>query len=719
MTATDTTSTPWPALAWRADALRDLDARSRLEIERAGDLIERAAGERVFAEGDAADTLFVVLSGEVEVRAVRRGDASATLVRRVKAGEIVGEDAVARVASVRTSEAVCISRARLARIPAHVLLRSLTRGGASLDDDPRFRLLRRAALTATMQSMAFARDLSARDVGVLVDAATARTVPRGQSVFAAGDRAREAYFVADGAVQLEVHEGERVRVMAYVGRGDFFGDEEALARVSRSSHAVAAGPTWLLVIPLDAFESVVVRNRQALDAARRVRVATLHFDDDAAATRLGLGDVYRLDIARSLLVIDQDQCVRCGHCATSCADAHGDGVARIVRRGDKVSLTILGDKKSLSLPSSCQHCVQPACMRECPTGAIGRDEKGDVFIREALCTGCGACVKACPWDNVDLAPRGDRMVAVKCDLCATSAKGPACVAACPVEALSRIEPREVVDELRTPDPKRRSDSTQSNASRPAFWAVSSKVLGVLAGALAMFVVLGQTSKTTSGVVLATLTLVLVGYGAIKRTRFVSRLAIHTSMHLALGAIAVGATLAHVSLRVAHGLTGALCVNMFGALATGLFGALVYAVLPRALSRLESKATLPEDLPDLAISAERDLLRELSGKSEGQKALFAKVLDPYRRARAGWVWLAASGRSLKQERVRVGRVVDGIFGKRSTSVDGLIRSVVELRAIDARKWLDRALRGWLPVHIAFVVVATMLAVVHVFVELRYR
>lgn len=717
MSATPLVAKPWPALAWQADALSDLDARSRSEIEASGDIIERAAGERVFAEGDAADTLFVVLSGEVEVRAVRRGDALATLVRRASAGELVGEDAVARVASVRTTEAVCVTRARLARVGAHVLLRSLARAGTSLDDDPRFRVLRRAALTAAMQSMAFARDLPEQDLGVLVDAATARTVARGQHVFRAGDRARdrarEAYFVADGAVQLEVRERDRdrVRVIAYVGRGDFFGDEEALARVSRSSDAVAAGPTWLLVVPLDTFESVALRNRAALDAARRVRVATVRVADDPNATRHGLGDIYRLDVARSLLVIDQEQCVRCGHCATSCASAHGDGVARIVRRGDKVSLTILGEKKSLSLPSSCQHCVQPACMRECPTGAIGRDENGDVFIREALCTGCGACVKACPWDNVELAPRGDRLVAVKCDLCASSKDGPACVAACPVGALDRIEPREVVEELRP--------NAQPASPRPSSWARSSKYAAMTMGALAVLVALRHASKATSGSALALVTLALAAYFPLKRLRWAKRLAPHTLAHVALGALAIGAMMAHVTMRLGSGVTGALSIDMLGALATGVFGAVVYAVLPPVLSRLEPKATLPEDLPELRLDAERELVRELSGKSEGTKAIFSKVLDPYRRARWGWIALAASGRSLKQERDRVRAIVTRILPDRSTGADALVRSCVELRAMGARKWLERALVAWLPLHVALVVVALALAAVHVFVELRYR
>ncbi len=56
----------------------------------------------------------------------------------------------------------------------------------------------------------------------------------------------------------------------------------------------------------------------------------------AQTTAHALRDLYRMRVARSLLVIDQDSCIRCGHCAWSCADAHDDGVSRLARRGDKI-----------------------------------------------------------------------------------------------------------------------------------------------------------------------------------------------------------------------------------------------------------------------------------------------------------------------------------------------------------------------------------------------
>ena len=65
--------------------------------------------------------------------------------------------------------------------------------------------------------------------------------------------------------------------------------------------------------------------------------------------------------------------------------------------------------RPVTLPGPGANAVVPirsSYSRPNPTGAIGRDPKGEVFIREDLCTGCGNCAKGCPLDNIQMAPRG-------------------------------------------------------------------------------------------------------------------------------------------------------------------------------------------------------------------------------------------------------------------------------------------------------------------------
>ncbi|MGL5785857.1 MAG: nitrate reductase subunit beta [Bacteroidales bacterium] len=50
------------------------------------------------------------------------------------------------------------------------------------------------------------------------------------------------------------------------------------------------------------------------------------------------------------------------------------------------------------LPRLCEHCLNPACVAACPSGAIyKRDEDGIVLIDEERCRGWRECVSACPY----------------------------------------------------------------------------------------------------------------------------------------------------------------------------------------------------------------------------------------------------------------------------------------------------------------------------------
>ncbi len=76
-------------------------------------------------------------------------------------------------------------------------------------------------------------------------------------------------------------------------------------------------------------------------------------------------------------------------------------------------------------------------MKACPSGAFEKRPDGAVVHHEARCLGCRYCEMACPFG----APRYDaaRGVMTKCDFCQHSAdRAPACVAACPTEALRAL-----------------------------------------------------------------------------------------------------------------------------------------------------------------------------------------------------------------------------------------------------------------------------------------
>ena len=99
----------------------------------------------------------------------------------------------------------------------------------------------------------------------------------------------------------------------------------------------------------------------------------------ASSTQHVFRDLYRMQVARSLLVIDQDSCVRCGHCAWSCAEVHGQ--TRLIRRGS-------GEIRPGDLQRG-DHCLRRRWARCASRDRGYRRCRG--AQREARCAGRGRC----------------------------------------------------------------------------------------------------------------------------------------------------------------------------------------------------------------------------------------------------------------------------------------------------------------------------------------
>lgn len=725
-------SAPFPEKVWDVAVLRSLDARARRELEAAGRLRDARENEVVFRAGDPADVLYVVLEGACTIAAVRRGDTEPTILRRVRAGEIFGEEAIVESFATRAFEARAAEKSRLAEIPVPVLLRAIGRGGDGEVVGRLERALRRAATFDLVRATAFGRRLSERELETVVDAARHVHLGRGEHLYREGDPSTDAFFVADGLLSAQTLDEGRPRVEAYLSRGDLFGEDELEARERRRLTVVAAGPAWLVALPRDVYRVAAQKNGAALDGTRRLRaLPVLQAPRGAHTTAHVFQDVYRLRVARSLLVIDQDSCIRCGHCAWSCASVHDDGIARLVRHGDKVIVQQEERGAPLLVPNSCQHCKNPACMIDCPTGAIGRDARGEVFIREDLCTGCGACAKSCPWENIQIAKREHAKypeVAVKCDLCAGSAAGPACVSACPTEAIARVDPNQDFVELRALSNATRLPNAAAESNLPPRARTWPALAGAIAAAIG--VALTPLAKAWSGWFAASAFVLLLGYSAAKRMpRLVARLKIPGFArvlyvaHVAIGMVLAGITFTHTGVRIPQNGAGALLLSFVAVILTGALGALFNFVLPPRLSRLERTVALPEELATRARDLDERIFEKLSGRTELVKTLFGKVLRPYRRARLGALRLALSGCSLRTEEKRVRARIDALLEGRTTQrpsgkserlagLDDLVRLVVERRALGAQAVLTRLLRGWLPIHLAATGAAVVLLILHV-------
>jgi anaerobic carbon-monoxide dehydrogenase iron sulfur subunit len=127
------------------------------------------------------------------------------------------------------------------------------------------------------------------------------------------------------------------------------------------------------------------------------------------------------------IVLDAQRCTGCKVCQAVCSAAKEPGFNL-----GKARLRIEPDGPTSFRLRVCRLCEVPACAEACPTHAVEvADGLGIVVIDARDCTGCGACVRACPYGALSQWPR--RSVPVCCDFCTGR---PECVRSCPTDALA-------------------------------------------------------------------------------------------------------------------------------------------------------------------------------------------------------------------------------------------------------------------------------------------
>jgi CRP-like cAMP-binding protein/ferredoxin len=317
---------------------------------------------------------------------------------------------------------------------------------------------RKRALDDHLRSVPMFASLTQDFIDLLRDKVELVRYTKGEVIVRQGDIADAFYLVRLGFVKVsEPHPGGDL-VLAYLGRGGYFGEIGLLGEGRRTATCTALDHVELVRIHAEEFHQMVSRFpevRQSLEKLayerqeqNRQRLETATSMPLDAFLAQGLME------AQSLLVLDLERCTRCDACVRACADAH-DGVTRLVREGQRFDHYLVA--------TSCRHCRDPLCMVGCPVGSIRRRNSLEVII-ENWCIGCGLCAKNCPYGNINLHPfnvmendpssPGHQIAVMKkkaasCDLCTEHAE-PTCVYACPHDAAHRVEPNEFFRWLGTP-----------------------------------------------------------------------------------------------------------------------------------------------------------------------------------------------------------------------------------------------------------------------------
>lgn len=150
------------------------------------------------------------------------------------------------------------------------------------------------------------------------------------------------------------------------------------------------------------------------------------------------------------ILVDTTRCIGCRACEMACGEANGvfvpdavnDGALETNRKTSDKQWMVVNrfetDNGEVFVKKQCMHCYQAACAIACPTEAMKQTEGGPVIWRGNKCIGCRFCMISCPFDMPKFEYGEWNPKLQKCNMCferQAEGKRPACVEACPTDAL--------------------------------------------------------------------------------------------------------------------------------------------------------------------------------------------------------------------------------------------------------------------------------------------
>ncbi len=133
---------------------------------------------------------------------------------------------------------------------------------------------------------------------------------------------------------------------------------------------------------------------------------------------------------------DAVACVGCRCCEVACNEQNNNPADIKWRRVGEMEGGEFPAFTQLLNSMSCNHCIDPECMKGCPTNSYIKLENGIVFHDDDVCIGCQYCTWNCPYQVPVF--HEERKIVTKCHMCherLEEGQSPACVQACPAGAI--------------------------------------------------------------------------------------------------------------------------------------------------------------------------------------------------------------------------------------------------------------------------------------------
>jgi formate dehydrogenase beta subunit len=160
------------------------------------------------------------------------------------------------------------------------------------------------------------------------------------------------------------------------------------------------------------------------------------------------------------VLVDTTRCIGCRACEVACAEAHDLPVPEIEsdagleshREPSETQWTVVNryetDEGEVFVKKQCMHCWQPACAAACLTNAMLKTHEGPVIWRSDKCMGCRFWMVSCPFDIPKFEYHSWNPRIHKCNMCwerLERGQKPACVEACPTDALTFGLKRDIME----------------------------------------------------------------------------------------------------------------------------------------------------------------------------------------------------------------------------------------------------------------------------------
>ena len=134
---------------------------------------------------------------------------------------------------------------------------------------------------------------------------------------------------------------------------------------------------------------------------------------------------------------DATACVGCHCCEAACNELQNNPSDVKWRRVGEMEGGVFPNVSQLFNSMSCNHCIEPECLRGCPTNSYVKfEDSGIVWHDDDSCIGCHYCTWNCPYEVPVF--NEERGIVTKCDMCHDKlavGETPACVQACPAGAI--------------------------------------------------------------------------------------------------------------------------------------------------------------------------------------------------------------------------------------------------------------------------------------------